>query len=454
MKHTSTGFFARLRVAVGLLCLFLAQPPRAPGSPPPPEGQQDMEGLRLMRRTFADKLDDIHLINHRGEKVRLFSDLVRDRAVIFSFFYTSCSDACPLTNSKMARLRQQLKPIFGRSIHLVSISVDAEHDTPARVARYAGPLVAQSADPDLPDWQMLTGNAGEILKMRQQMGLVDPDPDVDSNPSTHGSMLIFGNQGTGRWSMLNSKLPIADIVNRVKRIAGWTQDLRYEDIRNEVRGTQQAAHAQAPAVPAVSASVAPPAEPPLPVLGKSAGNLGGVERSGHSVRLAELRGKVTVLSHLYTVCPHGSRAVIAAMRSLHAEFGAHPAFHQVSLSAATERETPAYFRSYAESLGLDARAPWWFITAERAALDVFTAEELGLAPSTLIPEEQRLNAFDMYDNDLRLVLLDAEGQVRGRYQVLHPDPETAAASLEQLRKHVRLLVGQPVPAPASVSLTQ
>lgn len=450
MRHTSAGLFGRLRVAVGLLCLVWAQPSPAAGTMPEEGGvQADAECLRLMRRTFADKLADISLVNHRGERVRLFSDLVRNRAVVISFFYTGCNDSCPLTNSRLARLRQQLKSVFGRSIHLISISVDAENDTPAKIARYAQLVAEESADPDMPDWQFLTGDAAEILKVRQQMGVVDPDPQVDRNPATHGSMLVFGNHGTGRWSMLSSKLPVADIMNRVKRIAGWTQELRYEDIRNEVRESKQPS--QVAAIQPAAAGASSLAKLVPPVLGRCTGKLAGRERNGSTVHLADLRGKVTLLGHLYTLCPHGSLPVIEAMRSLQNEFGMHPGFHQVSLSAATERENPAYFRSYASGIGVGAQAPWWFVTAERSELDTFTTAELGLTPSRLIPEEQRLNVFDLYENDLRLVLLDSQGQVRGRYQIVHPDPASSAAALDQLRAHVRHLLSQPAPPTATAS---
>jgi cytochrome oxidase Cu insertion factor (SCO1/SenC/PrrC family) len=63
------------------------------------------------------------------------------------------------------------------------------------------------------------------------------------------------------------------------------------------------------------------------------------------------------MSHLYTVCPHGSKAVIDAMRGLNEEFGARPDFHQVSMSAASERETPEFFRNYAEASGCGKKRP-------------------------------------------------------------------------------------------------
>lgn len=402
------------------------------------------ESLRLMRRGYGDKLPDIPVIDHRGVKASLFSDLIKDKAVLISFFYTDCEDSCPLTNSKLAQMRKELKNSFGRSLQILSISVDAAKDTPEKVARYARMLGIESADPDMPDWKFLTGNPDDILKVRETIGLISDDftRALDIKPSAHGTVLVVGNQATGRWTLLSSTGPMEQNLERVKRIAGWTQQVRYEDHRKAVIAAQvPASSSSGPTVQAPRP--APVAKFPLPVLGTVNSDLSGVERTGRRVNLSDLKGKVTVLSHLYTVCPHGSKAVVNAMAELNAQFGRRPDFHQVSLSAASERDTPQFFRAYADGIGVTPQSSWWFLTVDQHELGGFTSRELGLRPSVLIPEQERLNAFDLYENDLRVVLLDREGRVRGRYQIFNPDPDAGANAAELLRNDVRQLLETP-----------
>lgn len=405
--------------------------------------QLDQESVRLMRRGYGDKLPDIPVIDHRGVKARLFSDLIKDKAVLISFFYTDCQDACPLTNGKLAQMRQELKKSFGRSLQILSISVDAAKDTPEKVARYARMLEIESADPDMPDWKFLTGNPGDILKVRETIGLISDDYTraIDLKPSSHGTILVAGNQATGRWTLLSSRGPMEQNLERVKRIAGWTQEVRYEDHRKAVMASQ-GGMISAKTSASQPRQAVPVARVSLPVLGTMKEGLNGVERMERRVNLSELKGKVTVLSHLYTVCPHGSKAVVNAMIKLNAQFGRHSDFHQVCMSAASERETPQFLRTYADVIGVPQQAPWWFVTADRSGLGQFVAAQLGLQPPVLIPEQERLNAFDLYENDLRLVLLDRQGRVRGRYQVFHSDPDAGAAAAEQLRQHVQLLLNE------------
>ena len=42
------------------------------------------------RGLYSDKFPDTVLIDHRGEKHRFYSDLVKDRMAVIQFFYTTC----------------------------------------------------------------------------------------------------------------------------------------------------------------------------------------------------------------------------------------------------------------------------------------------------------------------------------------------------------------------------
>jgi cytochrome oxidase Cu insertion factor (SCO1/SenC/PrrC family) len=446
MPSHSHSLFKRLQLLVCLAALTAAMQSKIKAEPLT-EADTELQNasMRLMRRSYGDKLPDIPVIDHRGNRFRLFSDLIKDKAVVISFFYTNCEDACPVTNGKLTQMRKELKKSFGRSIQILSISVDGDHDTPEKVARYARSQGIESSDPDMPDWKFLTGSSADIFKVRETIGLISNDAtrSLDAKPSAHGNVLVVGNQSTGRWTLLSSIGPMQQNLERLKRIAGWTSQVRYEDHRKSVMeawklNAEHQPHA-ATAAPATAASS--PAV--IPVLGKVSGDLQGVERQGRDIRLSELKGKVTVVSHLYTVCPHGSKAVIDAMRGLNEEFGARPDFHQLSMSVASERETPAFFRNYAQAVGVDSKAPWWFVSLARPQLEDFTTKQLGLKPAKLIPEEERLNALDVYENDLSLVLLDRQGQVRGRYSVFNTDPDIGALAVANLRRDARQLLNEP-----------
>ncbi len=180
-----------------------------------------------------------------------------------------------------------------------------------------------------------------------------------------------------------------------------------------------------------------------PVLSVVTGDIATTERNGQVVRLSELRGKVVVCSYLYTVCPHGCAAVVAQMQKLHRTFGRRPDFHQVSVAVVPERDTPLTLSAYAEALGVKSDDPWWFLTGDRNPLVSFMTDELKLQPCRPIPAEERLNPMDLFEHDLRIVLIDRQGRVRGYYPVFHPQPEIAQLMGEKLQRDARTLIDHP-----------
>ena len=70
---------------------------------------------------------------------------------VADFIFTACQGVCPLLSERMAEVGKRARHL-GPDFHLVSISVDPERDTPARLAEYAA---RYGANPIA--WSFLTG---------------------------------------------------------------------------------------------------------------------------------------------------------------------------------------------------------------------------------------------------------------------------------------------------------
>jgi protein SCO1 len=70
---------------------------------------------------------------------------------VANFIFTSCQQACPLLTQRMAEVGRRARHL-GPDFHLVSISVDPERDTPAKLAEYGA---QHGANPIA--WSFLTG---------------------------------------------------------------------------------------------------------------------------------------------------------------------------------------------------------------------------------------------------------------------------------------------------------
>ena len=106
---------------------------------------------------------DFTFTERSGRKVSL-ADL-KGKVWVVQFFYTHCTDICPLTVPQMGLLHLEYlnDPDFRSAVRFVSITVDPERDTPAVLSKYAEHF---SADPDL--WLFLTGDKAATVRLAQQ----------------------------------------------------------------------------------------------------------------------------------------------------------------------------------------------------------------------------------------------------------------------------------------------
>src|SRR5437660_10899123 len=109
------------------------------------------EGLPVAVRSVVNYvLPVITLVRDDGKRVSLPDELNDGRPVVLNFIYTTCSGICPLASHTFSQLQRKLGADRDR-VHLVSISIDPEEDTPARLREYAQRYGAG------PSWQHYTG---------------------------------------------------------------------------------------------------------------------------------------------------------------------------------------------------------------------------------------------------------------------------------------------------------
>ena len=166
----------------------------------------------------GDEVPDDPLQDQTGAARRL-SDW-RGRTLAVTFVYTRCPlpDFCPLMDRHFGALQRAIASDAGLRdrVHLVSISFDPAHDTPAVIAAHAN---AKGADPRT--WSYLTGSAAALDRLTSRFGVSTIS---DKNPAqtlTH-----------------NLRTAIVDPKGRlVKVLSGheWTVDQLLSDLRDAGR---------------------------------------------------------------------------------------------------------------------------------------------------------------------------------------------------------------------------
>jgi protein SCO1/2 len=115
-------------------------------------------------RTLASyQVPRVTLVRDDGKSVELADELDDGRPVVLTFIYTSCTTICPLTSMTLADLQERLGS--GRDkVHLISISIDPEQDTPARLREYARKFGAG------PEWNHYTGTVASSVAVQRAFG--------------------------------------------------------------------------------------------------------------------------------------------------------------------------------------------------------------------------------------------------------------------------------------------
>lgn len=242
------GFLAVVIVVAGASLLVQANEPvdqiPEPAVGPAAEAAT-IPPVQLMRQAIGDSLPDTVLTDDTGREVRFFTDLVKDHAVVISFYYTNCRGTCPGTNIVLSDVRDQLSADFGRSVRFISISVEPEKDDVPAIAEFASRYRVEATDPDTPEWLFLTGKPEEIRELRYKLGYYSIDPVVDSDPTQHAATVIIGNHATGRWGMMPVGIGAEKLAGKVRRLAGWTKAQRYADVYAALAKNREAAGAGA-----------------------------------------------------------------------------------------------------------------------------------------------------------------------------------------------------------------
>ena len=100
------------------------------------------------------------------------SQTLDGRVWVVDFFFTTCSDVCPMMMKRMADLSRTFELVKG--VHFVSITVNPENDTPEMLNQYSSKLQTNNKN-----WHFLTGSRGDITAvMRDQFKLGDKEEPV------------------------------------------------------------------------------------------------------------------------------------------------------------------------------------------------------------------------------------------------------------------------------------
>jgi len=150
--------------------------------------QQPVSTAPARVQSPAEKyFSDVELINQDGQKMRFYSDVLKDKVVVINTFFTTCTGVCPPINRSLERVQDALGDRLGKDAFLISMSVDPETDTPSRLKEYSRRFHAR------PGWIFLTGKKENVDWALYKLGQYVETKDG------HTTIIIIGNEPKGLW---------------------------------------------------------------------------------------------------------------------------------------------------------------------------------------------------------------------------------------------------------------
>jgi len=153
-----------------------------------------------------------------------------------------------------------------------------------------------------------------------------------------------------------------------------------------------------------------------------------LNEEGEPFGLANMRGKVYLISYVFTQCPSQCAGVIESVKEIAAEFPNEERLEFVAVSLEPDVDRPEVLKEWAKLHDVD-NAKWHFLTTpevgETKGLHDFMTEGL------MFYRVNKIDGPEKYEHDPRVALVDGSGNIRGFFDLLDLQaPELERASLK------------------------
>lgn len=157
-----------------------------------------------VRSSASYIVPDVKLVDADGRAVPLRSSLA-GKPVILNFIFTTCDTTCPVTSMTFSQVQEALGP-ERNSVHMVSVSIDPEQDTPPVLKAYAAKFHAGS------QWHMLTGSVGDSIAVQRAFDVYRGDK------MNHQPVTFLRGLAGDRWVRMAGFVSAAEILREYRQI--------------------------------------------------------------------------------------------------------------------------------------------------------------------------------------------------------------------------------------------
>jgi len=161
---------------------------------------------QLARSTSTYSPPAIGVTRQDGRRVDFARELDDGRPVFLNFIYTTCTAICPPMTQTFAALQRKLGDERDK-VHMVSVTIDPENDTPRRLAEYAREFNAG------PQWSFYTGSVDAMISVQKAFAAYRGDK------MSHTPLTLVRLAREGPWIRLDGFATADDLMREYRVLA-------------------------------------------------------------------------------------------------------------------------------------------------------------------------------------------------------------------------------------------
>lgn len=146
------------------------------------------------------------LVDQNGTSHEFYRGLLKGKTVVITSFHTSCTSSVPVYNRTLEKIQAVFDVRMVSELLIISITLDPENDTPAKLRDYATKFNAGRG------WLFLTGSKQNVELLLKKLGYYVED--IDS----HSSLITIGNDKTSLWKKANGLAKAGDVIEIVRSV--------------------------------------------------------------------------------------------------------------------------------------------------------------------------------------------------------------------------------------------
>lgn len=155
------------------------------------------------------EIPPLELVDQYNRKIRIDKLLSQERPVLVQFIFTSCTTICPIMGAVFGGAQEDVAAISPDYL-MVSISIDPEYDTPARMREFGDKQGARD------NWILLTGSDADIKKVIKAFDVLYQG----DNKMYHQPYTFIRWSAKDQWTRLRGLMSVAELTNEFKLASG------------------------------------------------------------------------------------------------------------------------------------------------------------------------------------------------------------------------------------------